>query len=130
MKLPLRQDKSRKGGWECDLKPFVASRPAGSELCVSLLRSNADCTAGDRTSSRNSITVAASVRLCFAAANRSRHHGGQFRSYPLFATDGGLIAYRPPIMGEPRIELWRRNGRAGASIRTSIKHGLVGLVLI
>src|SRR6266540_3720624 len=24
MKLPLRQDKSRKGGWECDLKPFVA----------------------------------------------------------------------------------------------------------
>jgi hypothetical protein len=24
MKLPLRQDKSRKGGRECDLKPFVA----------------------------------------------------------------------------------------------------------
>ena len=24
MKLRLRQDKSRKGGWECDLKPFVA----------------------------------------------------------------------------------------------------------
>src|SRR5262249_36440697 len=24
MKLPLRQDKSRKGGWGCDLKPFVA----------------------------------------------------------------------------------------------------------
>ena len=24
MKLPLRQDKSRKGGWECDLKPLVA----------------------------------------------------------------------------------------------------------
>ena len=24
MKLSLRQDKSRKGGWECDLKPFVA----------------------------------------------------------------------------------------------------------
>jgi hypothetical protein len=44
MKLPLRQDKSRKGGWECALKPFVAiqkvqlprgnvSQPAGSELC-------------------------------------------------------------------------------------------------
>jgi hypothetical protein len=27
MKLPLRQDKSRKGGWECDLKPFVAQSP-------------------------------------------------------------------------------------------------------
>jgi hypothetical protein len=24
MKPPLRQDKSRKGGGECDLKPFVA----------------------------------------------------------------------------------------------------------
>jgi hypothetical protein len=24
MKIPLRQDKSRKGGGECDLKPFVA----------------------------------------------------------------------------------------------------------
>ena len=44
MKLPLRQDKSRKGGWECDLKPFAAiqrvdalpakaSQPAGSESC-------------------------------------------------------------------------------------------------
>src|SRR6516164_10324703 len=59
-----------------------------------------------------------------------RQHGGQFRSYPLFVTDGGLISYRPPIMGGPRIELWRRSGRASASIRTSIKHGLVGLVLI
>jgi hypothetical protein len=35
-----------------------------------------------------------------------------------------------PIMGGPRIEAWRSSGRAGPSIRTSMKHGLVGLVLI
>ena len=35
-----------------------------SEKCVSLLRSNADRIAWERKSSRNRITVAASVRLC------------------------------------------------------------------
>src|SRR6516165_12263176 len=65
-----------------------------SEKCVSLLRSNADRIAWERKSSRNRITVAASVRLCA---------GGKFCSSKSCATLMVSTIMRSELMRAHRV---------------------------